>query len=194
MEHQQNTEIGIKNYPIYNKNPYMPNLIIPKRNRVVQAVSGTDWSLVNTETGEEKGLLLAIRQKVDKQEFVKIYKSQIQMLFNLSSSAFKLFGYLMESLEINKDLIMLDIKEACNYTGYKTRSTIYKALTELLDNQFIARTSKPNVFFINPAIFFNGNRLMLLKEYQIDTNLSENIAKIESNLSDHIVIEKEKKE
>lgn len=185
MEQQNNTEVGITDYPIYSKNPYMPNLTVPKRNKVVQAVSGTDWSLINTETGEEKGLLLAIRQKVDKQEFVKIYKSQIQLLFNLSSSAFKLFGYLMESLEINKDLIIVDIKEACNYTGYKTRSTIYKALAELLDNQFIARTSKPNVFFINPAIFFNGNRLMLLKEYQIDNNLTETKTNIKPNLSDY---------
>jgi hypothetical protein len=196
MENELNTEVGIKEFPIHTKNPYMPNLIIPQRNKIVQAVSGDGWSLINTETGEEKGLLLAIKQKVDKEEFVKIYRSQIQLLFNLSSSAIKVFGYIMESLEINKDLIILDIKEVCRYTGYKTRATIYKALIELLENKFIARTSKPNVYFINPAIFFNGNRIVLVKEYMKDDSIRDkrNFSNLENSEYEEISSDNENRE
>jgi hypothetical protein len=164
----------LTSYPIYDNNPYLSNLIIPKRNKTVTIGNSKDWSLINTETGEEKSTILAIKEKVDKEEFVKIYRSQIQSIFNLSVSGVKLFGYIMSELNINSDMIILDLKEACIYTGYKTRPPIYKAITELLEHKFIARTSKPNVFFINPAVFFNGKRFTLIRSYEIEMEKKRN--------------------
>ena len=37
----------------------------------------------------------------------------------------------------------------------------------MLKNNFIARTHKAYTFFINPAIFFNGSRLVMVNEYVV---------------------------
>jgi hypothetical protein len=53
------------------------------------------------------------------------------------------------------------------YTGYNAKKTILNALSELLENKFIARGSNPYHYFINPTIFFNGDRLIFLEQYEV---------------------------
>jgi hypothetical protein len=53
------------------------------------------------------------------------------------------------------------------FTGYTSKASIYSGVSELLKNNFIARTHKAYTFFINPAIFFNGSRLVMVNEYVV---------------------------
>jgi hypothetical protein len=55
-----------------------------------------------------------------------------------------------------------------NHTGYKSKKTIFTGLSELLENKFIARGNHPYKYFINPTIFFNGDRITFLKQYEIE--------------------------
>lgn len=155
----------LANFECFDKNPYVTNIVINKRNKNIKLANSNDWSLINTETGEEKITFLTTKQEVDKEEFIKIYRNKIQFFFGLSVSAIKLFGYIVENVGINSDIIILNIKDVMKYTGYKTRNTIYKSVIELLSNEILAKTCKSGVFYINPTIFFNGNRLVLIKEY-----------------------------
>ena len=69
-----------------------------------------------------------------------------------------------------KDVIYLHAKEADRYhkanrsTGYSPAS-FYRAIDELISKGIIARSTLPHMFWINPAIFWNGDRLRFITEY-----------------------------
>ena len=51
------------------------------------------------------------------------------------------------------------------HTGYKTRGNILSGLAELLEANIIARSEDSSLYFINPAVMFNGSRLTFAKTY-----------------------------
>lgn len=157
---------GITEFSPYKKNPYVDNLVIPSRNKTI-AISNKQLNLFDPKTGEVESAgigFLGIRKRVDTEEFVKIYKAQIKTLFELSNRAIRLFGYCMEASKISHDKIILDAGECLEYTGYKSRNTLSLAIAELLEKEFLARTTSSNIYFINPAKFFNGDRMVLFQE------------------------------
>ena len=128
--------------------------------------------VVNGDTGEVSGVqLFAIYEKVDKEQFTKIYQKGITQMFNLSKSGIKVFGFLTTIAKPNKGEVYFQIDKCKEYTGYKTDKPILKGLSELLENEFIARTKHHYKYFINPTMFFNGSRVAFIKMYQADSTL-----------------------
>lgn len=162
----------LTSFPVHESNPYLASLIIPTRNKVVQIGNPNEFSIVNNGTGEEHSMLIGTRQAVDKEQFRKIFKGQIQALFCLSSAGIKVFGYFLDALHVSKDQVLFDPKDCMKFTGYTSKQSIYVGVGELLKNGFIARTNKPYTFFINPSIFFNGNRLVMVNEYVVKPDKS----------------------
>ena len=119
-------------------------------------------------------MAFGIRQTVDKEEFVKIFSSNIRKTFNLSLTAFKLFGYVCEAMKINEDTIVFNILKAMESTGLKSKTSVNIALTELLDKNILARTNEYYIYYINPAVVFKGNRMLLVQDYILDENLDKN--------------------
>ncbi len=157
---------GVKEFPTWGENPYLNGLIIPSRNKTI-GMSNKQLNLFDPKTGEieEKNIsFLGLRKRVDTEEFVKIYKAQVQALFELSNRGIKVFGYFMEALRINSDLVIFDLKECKEYTGYSSKESVIRGVAELLDKQFIARTDAHYKYYINPEKFFNGDRLVLFED------------------------------
>jgi len=66
-------------------------------------MSNKQLSLFDREGVEVENInFMGLRKRVDTEEFVKIYKAQIQALFELSNRAIKVFGYFMDALRISK--------------------------------------------------------------------------------------------
>lgn len=172
---------GVTEYPTHKSNPYVSNLVIPSRNKTI-AISNKQLNLFDPKTGEvEEGNIgfMGLRKRVDTEEFVKIFKGQIQALFDLSNRALKVFGYFMESTRISKDTVIFDLDECREYTQYKSKNTINLAISELLEKEFIARTGSHYKYYINPAKFFNGDRMILFQDVvkkgsRIDKEIQEN--------------------
>jgi hypothetical protein len=157
---------GVTEFPAYKQNPYMNSLIVPSKNKTI-AMSNRQLSLFDPSTGEveQQGItFLGVRKRVDTEEFVKIYKSQIQSLFDLSNRALRVFGYCLDASRLSKDQIFFHLDECKKYTGYTSKNTIITGVAELLEKEFLARTPAFNVYFINPAKFFNGDRLVLFQD------------------------------
>lgn len=157
---------GIKNYPTHNFNPYTPNLVIPSRNKTI-AISNKQLALFDTRTGEIQDQsvgFMGLRKRVDTEEFVKIYKGQLQAMFDLSTPAYKMLGYFMHASKISSDKVVFSLKECKVHTGYTSKASINKGVAELLEKEFIARTDEHFMYYINPAKFFNGDRLVLFQE------------------------------
>ena len=125
------------------------------------------------DTGEVVGETAMMRfKKVDTEQFTKIYCTKIKSFFNMTESAGKVFEYTLLTLEKNKDQIYLYEGDIAGYTGLSERSCS-RAINVLIENKILARTVRPYWYFINPTLFFNGDRLALIDIYERETKSFE---------------------
>lgn len=153
------------------------------RNAILQAVNAD---------GELVGHTSFIQQiEVDEQQFTKIYLSQFSAFFELKSQAIKVFGYIMTKLVPKQDMFIFLDEECMEYTGYKSQSSIRIGLGSLVESKIIARGPSDSLYFINPMVAFNGDRVTFAKSYvkkgkakEVDpnqTNLLDQIKEAEGN-------------
>ncbi len=153
----------------HDKSPFLDNelLTINKGKKTIIAGSTKDV-LINSETGEVSGTTVLHKFKeVDKTQFVKLFIGEISALFELSKPGLKVFGFVLQSLPINKGEIYIHIPDLMEFCDYNTKRQAYKGLGELIFNKIIAMSNRPNVWYINPAIVFNGDRIAFVKEYRL---------------------------
>lgn len=150
-------------------NPFLDNDVITMDKGKKQIVIGsTNKVLVDTKSGDAEAITLLHKYKeVDRDKFVKLYVNEIQALFDLTKTGLKVFGFVLQCLKINDDMIYMDVSEIKEYCGYKSNKTVYKGLSELLSSKIIAMSNKTNLWFVNPKVVFNGNRIAFVKEYRL---------------------------
>ena len=78
----------------------------------------------------------------------------------------------MTRLKPNQDYFYFDLDECKEYTGYKSQQSVYNGLGGLISNEIIARGKKDYIYYINPMVFFNGNRIAFTKMYVKKSTLS----------------------
>lgn len=77
----------------------------------------------------------------------------------LSDAAQRLFLYIVTHLEPNKDFVQINHENFMSQNGVKSINTFKKAKKELIRELFIVPSEYKTVFWINPDIFFPGNRI-----------------------------------
>lgn len=118
------------------------------------------------DNGEILGHTQFIRQiEVDEQQFAKLYLSNFNAFFDLKPCSIKVFGYILNQLTPNKDEFMFILDDCIKYAGYKTKSSVFQGLAELVQNEIIARGKTDFLYYINPMVAFNGNRITFAKTY-----------------------------
>jgi hypothetical protein len=129
---------------------------------------------VDSKTGEithHSGI--HVTNTIDKEEFVKIYTKNIKLIFELKPSTQKVLQYILSQIQSNKDAdgIYISWFGTENYLSEAnikiSRSAFHNALKELLEKQFLAESAEPNMFWFNPHLFFNGNRMIFVNEYKM---------------------------
>lgn len=173
-----NTElIPVSKAEKHETNPFFePVTKIDKGRRTIIAGHTKDI-LVNSDTGEVSGVSLLHRYKeVDKESFVKLYIGEVSALFDLSKTGLKVFGYVLTALRVNKAEIYLHIPDLMEYCGYKQKNQVYKGLSELITNKIIAQSTRPGIWYINPTIVFNGDRIAFIKEYRLIENPQQKLS------------------
>ncbi|EMQ6744777.1 hypothetical protein WH632_004751, partial [Salmonella enterica subsp. enterica serovar Infantis] len=142
------------------------------RKRVRSALASK--TLIDAETGEVQAtaVIQQIEEK-DTDEFVKVFSAGIAAAYELTRTGQRVFQAVLKEYEQTPmsrgyaDSIYL----AWFGDGLSGRDigmseyTFKRGLRELLDKGFIAPQA-PNVFWVNPALFFKGDRVMLVKEYR----------------------------
>ncbi|EAA8388580.1 hypothetical protein OZ379_003125 [Salmonella enterica] len=110
-------------------------------------------------------------QEVDKEEFIKLYTSQIKTYFDLTKTAYKVFFIFLRIYQdaIGKDHFYLSCKKAMSLAEkidhfVLSESIFYRGIKELIEKRIIAKTNEKNWYFINPAIVFNGDRARFVSE------------------------------
>ncbi len=121
--------------------------------------------MVNAE-GEATGYGAFMQYiEVDEDKFAKVYLSQFAAFWELSKPAIRVFGYILSALKQGQDRLIFKMDKALTYTNYSHRSHVLTGLSNLVECGIIARTSYDYEYFINPLVFFNGNRVTFAKTY-----------------------------
>ena len=158
----------ITNYEINKESPFINELFdleVSSRRRILAGRSPN--IIINEKTGELQGhQVFAVLEKVDREQFTKIFRKGLAGMFNLSKSGIKVFSFIATMVKPNKDSIIFEMDSCKKYTGYKTHAPIMTGLSELVESNFIARTEKHYRYYINPTMFFNGSRVTFMKTYQ----------------------------
>lgn len=111
---------------------------------------------------------IALTQKVDHEAFIKVFVDSISYITKLSKTAQAILPYIMYNMPKDRGHVIIDnatVMEMCNF---KSRKSVRDAVVELLEKDFIARTTMPKVYWINPLMMFNGNRITYANEYILD--------------------------
>lgn len=154
----------------YTKNPFWKPYEIDVGTKKVTISGGT---VLDTGTGEAMKYAGIHRvEYVDEDRFVKLFTQNLRVFFDLSPASQKVLQCVLSTLQdsINSEGIFLpwftveDYSKAHNLSV--SRATFHRALKEMLSKGFLAESENQNYYWINPHLFFNGNRMTFITEYR----------------------------
>jgi len=191
---KQRNSTGLTEFQLNKENPFLKQAIEQVQKSIVKkykTASSTDQKAIlqayDPNTGEVLGHTQFIRQiEVDDDQFAKFYLSNFSSFFDLKPQAIRVFGYILNQLIPNKDEFLFLTDECLEYTKYKSSTSVRIGLTSLLENEIIARGRADNLYFINPMIAFNGNRVTFAKTYIKKQKTDKYIDPNQTNLLDQI--------
>lgn len=155
-----------------NKNPLLEGTMISSKERRVSA--GLRSNLIDPDTGEVQAISNIHRVKqVDDAEFVKVFGEGVKAMYGLTRTGMRVFQAILEEYQDTKmnggfaDSIYINWFDGglCGRNLGFSERTFHTGLKELLLNKFIAPRS-PNLYWVNPALFFKGDRVALIREYR----------------------------
>ncbi len=169
----------LSDYPPNKENPFLEQAVAEmkvsiKRQAIRPKKRGGEATLLLVDgLGEEHGEASFIRQvEVDEEEFTKLFKEGVPKIAGLSTRGTKVWTYVCDQLKPGATTIHFMFSQCLAHTGYKTRGNVLSGLAELLEASIIARSEEPSLYFINPTVMFNGNRITFAKTY-VKKQLSE---------------------
>lgn len=153
------------------RNPLLDPKTVQIKRRYVKTSAAQEMH--NPATGEIVGVntIYTVEDR-DDQEFVKVFAEGVKAAFGLSKTAFRVFSVVLENYQNTPmrggfvDAVYLawfDGGLSGQDVGMSDR-TFQTGLRELLAKGFLAPKS-PNLFWVNPALFFKGDRVAFVREF-----------------------------
>jgi hypothetical protein len=165
-------EKKITSFQKNEENPFLKQAVEEIENHIVRKYKSNSGSekkgivvSCDTDTGEIFKTSFIRQIEVDDDKFAKLFLSNFSAFFDLSQAAIRVFGYILTCLKPKSDTFIFRIEKAIEYTKYETAKPIYKGLEELLKGEVIARGPIDSMWFINPLVVFNGDRVSFTKAF-----------------------------
>lgn len=156
-----------------DKNPLLSPSDVPlKKKRVRSGIASK--TLVDADTGEvaATSVIHQIEEK-DDEHFVKIFAAGIAASYELTKTGQRVFQAILQEYE--RMPMSSGYAEAVYLSWFgdglggqdvgMSEKTFQRGLKELLVKDFLSPKT-PNVYWVNPALFFKGNRFLLVKEFR----------------------------
>lgn len=155
---QKDIKKSISDFPSFEENPFKPLGFEVKNIREIP----DSKIMVSEDTGEYLSVTSLGKLELktfDNVKYCKLYDEALPVVKTFSIPALKVWSYVVSVAKPSKDYIFFDMKECLKHTEYTASLNVYKGLTELVEKEFIARsTGRGSTYFINPNMFFNGDR------------------------------------
>lgn len=154
----------------------------PLEVRTIAPAASEDVAITTSEGQRVGTAKLVVSTVVDSEPFVKVFVGELHRFFDLSPTALRIITVLLKDLGnrtvgpdrlyITEKSITDTLKASPNQKPPSTAS-YYRAIDELCEKGFIAPSTNPPLYFINPAIFFNGDRVHFIREIRKAKDQSE---------------------
>lgn len=160
----------IKTKQTFEENPFVESsiekIVISKKAQIIQSSNREINMVISDGDGVVQGYSAFMKFiEVDEEKFAKVYLSQFENFWELSKSAIRVFGYIINNLKPNQDVFYMKMDKCLSYTKYSQVNSIISGLSDLIDKGIIAKSKYENEYFINPLIVFNGSRVTFAKTY-----------------------------
>ena len=159
----------LHDFPLADVSPYEIDL----KSRLNECTKNRVLSFGNARVELERyqknvSARIALTQKVDKETFIKVFKDSLKYIAQLSRTAQAVLWYIMDSLPQDRGYVVIDNMTVMDFCKFKTRKSVREGVVELLEKNFLTRTTVPKKFWVNPLVVFNGNRITYANEYILD--------------------------
>lgn len=93
-----------------------------------------------------------------------------KIVAGLSGKAKSMLLWIMFEIKLNEDYIWINKDRYKEENSVDSHSTYLNAIKELIRYEFLSSTTVKDVYWINPEIFFNGNRARVFTNNLVATN------------------------
>ena len=158
-----------KNVTVYKENPFWEPTEVKVGKKFIRVAGGTHVS----EGGAVEHSGIHIVQEVDKEEFVKLYTKNMRAFFDLKPSTQKVLQAVLHQVQQNPNLDAIylpwfEVQDFSKRHEFKiSKAAFHNSINEMLEKGFMAEAEAPSKYWINPHLFFNGDRMTYIKEYRI---------------------------
>jgi hypothetical protein len=165
----------------FDKNPFVDTALLNQLSgtKNVFYTQSTQHTLIDLETSEITPARTQIVKTIraDKEQFVKIYTTHLKAFFELNQTAYKILQYVLYTVQndaINTDKVYLNLIPAQQYFSAIDQTcspaSYYRGMKDLVVKLFIAETTSQNLYYINPKLFFNGDRVQFITTFEMDND------------------------
>ena len=156
-----------------HQNPLLDGTLVETKERRVAA--GLRKELVDPITGEVSAVSQVHRVKeMDKEEFVKVFAEGVKAMYGLKRTGMRVFQAVLDEYQNTKmtggyaDTLYLNWFNdgLCGKDIGMSETTFHRGLKELILNDFLAPRG-PSMYWVNPALFFKGDRVAFVREYRL---------------------------
>lgn len=154
----------------YSKNPFWKPYDVKVGKKHITIAGGI---VADPETGESlKHAGIHRVEMVDEDKFIKLFTQNVKAFFNLTPASQKVLQCVLVTLQNSPGadgihLPWFTVQELAQEAKLPiSRTSFHRALREMIEKGFIAESEHPNFFWINPHLFFNGDRMVFITEYR----------------------------
>lgn len=155
------------------ENPFMAGAEIRTSTKTVRTRSAPR-DLLDPETGEVVGAtVIHTIEERDEEHFVKVFAEGVRAAFDLTKTGARVFNTVLAEYQSAKmtggyadSLTLFFFDEGLNGRSIDmSEKSFQRGLKELLAKGFLSPKA-PNQFWVNPALFFKGDRVTFAREYR----------------------------
>lgn len=152
-------------------NPLMEPRAISIKRRFVD--SGVRRDLMDSDGVVQAAAVIRNIEEKDDAEFVKVFAAGVAASYDLSRTGQRVFQAVLD--EYQRTPMQRGFADAVYLSWFgdglsgrdvgMSEKTFQRGLRELLAKSFLS-PKLPNVYWVNPALFFKGDRVMFIREYR----------------------------
>lgn len=152
----------------YSSNPFLRDVVAVLGDKRVAVSMKPNFAEIDDKTGEITRIPGQITKMIsaDRESFVKLYTAQIDAFFELTKPGRTVAKYLiwLHQKDANRHLIVLHHSQTSESGIAISRTAWFDGINDLIAKKIIAPSTIQNAFFLNPAVFFNGDRTRFITE------------------------------
>lgn len=155
-------------------NPFIHGAELRTTTKIVRT-RAAPRDMVDPDTGEVIGAsIIHTIEERDEEHFVKVFADGVKAAFDLSKTAARTFSAVLTEYQRAKmtggyadSITLFFFDDGLNGRALDmSEKSFQRGLKELLGKGFLAPKA-PGQFWVNPALFFKGDRVAFMREYRL---------------------------